>query len=340
MNDWILVGASSLKKQEQQESTIAPLEVKVKVTHVMASNFDSLVFGGKIKADYPVTLGRFAVGIVTEAGKDCYGVSVGNRVYFKPTKGCGECFACKSGKEDSCTEVKIAGKNYNGFLRDFVVCDYREVEVLPDSVDDFHALCIEYVGLAERIYDRLNLSAGQTVAIFGGRFLGNIIAQVLQYHKIVPIIIDNNDKNLERAQKAGVSYAFRADDDLYASVNEATCGRFCDGAVYNTSSKISPSVCTAILANNKDMVLGGFSNVSFSINAQDIIEKQLSVYGISNGYGYTDTAINMLVHGAVNLDMFEKHVLSEFEPAEILKTMFAEADNSSFRGITVLKMIL
>ena len=340
MNDWILVGTASLKKQNQQESTIAPLEVKVKVTHVMISNFDSLVYGGTIKADYPVTVGRFAIGIVTEVGNDCYGISVGNRVYFQPAKGCGNCFACKSGKHSRCSDVKIAGKNFNGYLRDFVVCDYHDVTVLPDSVDDFHALCIEYVALAEKIYDRLNLSAVQRVAVFGGRFLGNIIAQVLQYHKIIPLLIDNNEKNLKRASEVGVSYALRADDDLYANVNEATCGQLCDGAVYNTSSKISPSVCTAILANEKDMVLGGFSNVSFSINAQDIIEKQLSVYGISNGYGYIDTAINMLLHGAVNLAPFEKHVLSDFDPKQILADKFATASSPNYPGMTIFKMIL
>lgn len=333
------MGKSTLKKFEQQESLISGSEIKVKVTHVLVSTFDALVYADKIKADYPVTLGRFAVGIVTEVGEDCYGISVGNRVYFKPTKGCGECLACKSGKKDDCANVKIAGKNFNGFLRDFVVCDYRDVEVLPDSVDDYHALCIEYVALAEKIYDRLNAMAGQTVAVFGGRFLGNIIAQVLQYHKVIPIIIDNNVKNLERAKLAGVSYAFLADDDLQLKINQATCGRMCDGAVYNTSSKISPSVCTSVIANGKDMVLGGFSNVNFSVNAQEIVEKQLSVYGISSGYGYTDIAINMLVHGAVSLDIFDKRVISDFQPENLLTEKF-NLSASTINEIKILKMIL
>ena len=80
------------------------------------------------------------------------------------TSSCGMCYNCKSGKRDNCDEIQIAGRDFDGFLRDFVVCEYTDVSPLPDSVDNLQALCIEMVGIAENIYDKLNLSAGQRVA--------------------------------------------------------------------------------------------------------------------------------------------------------------------------------
>lgn len=340
MDKWILTGPSALIKQEQQESSVAAGQVKVKVTHVLVSNFDSLVFEGKIKARYPITPGRFAIGIVTETGENCYGVEPGNRVYFESAKSCGCCYACKSGHEEECADIKVAGRDFDGYMRDFVVCDYTDVAVLPDHVSDFQALCIEPVGLAENIYDKLNLSAGQRIAVVGCSFFGNIMAQVLQYHKIIPIVIDNNKQNLEKARRAGVCYLFANDDDLQSNLSEATCGELCDGAVYVTSSKLSPSVATRVVANRRTVILGGFSEMDFKIDAQDFVSKNLSLCGVSNGFNYTGTAINMLIHGAINTDVFEKEVLNEFDLAEVLKAKRAESSAGNCPKMTVLKMIL
>ena len=49
-------------------------EVKVKVTYVLASYFDAVLYSGDSAARYPKTIGRFAVGRVTEAGKNCCAV--------------------------------------------------------------------------------------------------------------------------------------------------------------------------------------------------------------------------------------------------------------------------
>jgi hypothetical protein len=46
----------------------------------------------------------------------------------------------------------------------------------------------------------------------------------------------------------------------------------------------------------------------------------------------------MLVHGAINLDCFEKEILKDFDPAKLLKERY---DNiSSISKMTVLKLIL
>lgn len=334
-----MTGPNALKKEEQLESAISDDQVKVKVTHAWVSDFDANVICGNVNARYPVTPGRAAIGIVTEAGANCYGIEPNERVFLEAARNCGRCYACKSGEEKECADVKIAGRDFDGFIRDFAVCRYSDVTVLPDSVDDMHALCIEAVGLAEKIYDRLSLSAGQRIAIVGGSFLGNIMAQVLQYHKIIPIVIDNNAQNLEKARRAGVYYTFANDDELQNNIADATCGELCDGAIFNTGSRLSPSVATRVIANRRNVILGGFSGTNFKIEAQDIVSKNLSLCGISDGYGYTGTAINMLIHGAINLDVFDKEVLTEFDLNEIIKNKLNDLKTGGYSKMTVLKMI-
>ena len=339
MDNWVLKGVRNLVKEADTAQEITPTQVKVKVSHLLISNFDTLVFNGDIATQYPKTIGRFAIGMVTEAGENCYGVKKGDRVFLEAALPCGECLSCKSGHPDECVDIRIAGKDFDGFLRDFVVCEYNAVSVLPDMIDNVQALCIELIGIAENIYDRLNLSAGQRVAVVGGDILGNIMAQVLQYHKIIPIVIDNNQANLERARKCGVYYTFPADDDAVPNVAEATNGNMCDAVVYTTDSYLPVSLTSRIIGNKKSIVFSGFSTIRNSIAVKDVLEKDLHVYGVTNAAGYTDSVINMLLHGAVNFDHFEQEILTQFNPVQIFTDRCANLQGSNKSKLTVLKMI-
>lgn len=340
MENWILKGAKTLVNEPRSINVTSPTQVKVKVSHLMLTDFDALLYNGILEAEYPKILGRAAVGIVTEAGENCYGVEKGTRVYFNPTRECGQCLPCKTGKPKNCTQVLTAGRDFDGFMRDFVVCDYTQVAPLPDSVSDFHALCIETVGIAENIYDKLNLSAGQRVAVVGGSFSGNIIAQVLQYHKIVPILIDNNPANLATAKKCGIYYAYSADDELLENVKNATSGSLCDAAVYCATTHLPLSLSTRMVADGKTVVISIPSARNSSIDSRDVLEKDLTVLGVSNAYGYTDAVINMLTHNAVNIDFFEKETLTEYNLAELLGEKGAFMGSQRTCKMTVLKMVL
>lgn len=338
MDNWVLFGTKILKKQPQTETAIGATQVKVKVTHVLLSPYDALSYTGATKVNYPKTIGRVAIGVVTGTGENCYGVSKGSRVYLNAVRPCGKCYACKSGNKGECTSPLIAGRDFDGFLRDFVVCDYSEVTVLPDSVDDMLALCIENVALAENIYDKLNLTTGSRVAIIGAGFLGSLLAQIALYHKLVPIVIDNYTQNIERLQKSGIYFTFAADDNLKANIENATSGNLCDAAIYTSNCKLTPSVPASVLARKKDMVLGGFCTVNFNMDMTPLFEKNLRIYAVSDGYGYTETAVNMLVHGAVDVSHFSKDILKEFNPEALLADLADKATLDS--KMTVLKLIL
>ncbi len=340
MSNWILKGVNTLVDEQESVSITSPTQVKVKVSHLLITDYDAMLYSGKIKTDYPIIPGRAAVGIVTEVGENCYGMEKGMRVYFKPTRPCGTCLACLSGKEKNCTMVKIAGKDFNGFLRDFVVCDQSQVAPLPSSVDDFQALCIETIAIAENIYDKLNLSAGQRVAVIGAETNGNIIAQVLLYHKVIPIVIDKDPANLERARKCGVYFTYEAGNGLVKSILNTTSGDMCDAVIYCASSRLPLNTALNIAGYGKTVVLYSQTDFVSSLNAGKLFDKNLTVFGINNAYTYTDTAINMLVNNAVNLDFFERRTLTEYDPAALLEEHAKEIIEAKECPMTILKMVL
>lgn len=339
MDSWILKGVKNLINEPQSVNISSPTQIKVKVSHLLLTEMDEMVFNGEIGVNYPRIPGRCAIGIVTEAGENCYGLQKGTRVYFEPTRACGNCLPCKTGKSKSCSSVVSAGIDFDGFMRDFVVCEYTDVSPLPDSVDEFHALCIETVAIAENIYDKLNLSAGQRVAVIGGDIFGIIVAQIMLYHKVIPIIVDNNPSSLEKAKKCGIYYAFTTEDGFEENINSATSGNLCDAAVYCASTKLPLSLAARLVATGKTLVLGCNSAINATISAKDVLRKNLTVIGVCDAYDYTAAAINIIVHGALNLDYFEKSVLTEYNPAAILSDG-AQCPSAKKNKMTIFKMIL
>ena len=74
MDNWILMGPKTLNNRPQGELSLAPEQVKIKVTYVLLSNFDALCYSGDLPVAYPKTVGRFAVGFGTDCGEKVYGV--------------------------------------------------------------------------------------------------------------------------------------------------------------------------------------------------------------------------------------------------------------------------
>ncbi len=339
MDNWVLKGIKNLVNEVTSEKIISPTQVKVKVSHLLLNDYDALLYSGNVQAAYPKTIGRTAVGIITEVGEQCYGLEKNNRVYLRPIRACGVCHACKTGKRKECVNIHTAGADFDGFMRDFVVCNYNEVAPLPSSVDDYHALCIETVGIAENICERLNLTAGQKVAVIGGDFTGNIIAQTLQYRKVTPIVIDNHPENLKKAAACGVAYAFPNDEALIENVKNATSGKMCDAAIYCSSSRLPVTISSRIITKGTAIAIVGLSYNIGSLDNREIVENDLTVFGVSHVYGYTDAVINMLNHNAINLDPLAKRIITDYNPIELLDERCASFFIPRRASMTILKMI-
>lgn len=337
MDNWVLMGPKALSNQPQGELSLLPEQVKIKVTYVLLSSFDALCYSGELPVAYPKTVGRFAVGVVTECGEKVYGVEKGARVFIKGARPCLKCMHCRKGDTNNCEHIQIAGIDFDGFLRDFVVCDYRRVAVLPDEVDNMHALCIEHVAFAENIYDQLHLSAGSKVAIVGGNALAFILAQVAMYHKLIPVVISDNPNTVEKLKKSGIYYAVLSGEDLDNSIAEATSGLNCDAAVYIACSKLNPDIATHVLARDKTLILEGMASLRFKLDSIPLFRHNTRVITVTDGFGYTESAINMIIHGAIDLSMFEKQVLTEYDPSAILAEMLDNVANGT--KMTVIKLI-
>ena len=94
-----------------------------------------------------ITVGHEMVGIVEEVGSEVRSVKAGDRVTVNVETFCGECFFCKNGFVNNCTDPNggwALGCRIDGGQAEYVRVPYADqgLNRIPDSVSDEQALFV------------------------------------------------------------------------------------------------------------------------------------------------------------------------------------------------------
>lgn len=309
MKVWQLNSPNNLQRADAPDLELTEDKVKVKITKALLSEADVAVYSGATRVKYPVVPGRFAIGQVTEAAEDLY-MKKGDRVYLAGVT------------EDECAPdgLRFAGETANGFYRDFVAAGADEAYVLPASVSDEAAFLIDAVAMAERVVDEMHVSVGQHILVVGGGLYGNVLCQILIYHRAVPILADNNAERLARAKKSGIYYTYPNDDTLKEHILQVTGGKLADAAVYLAfSNKSEPSTVFSLVAREAYVAYCAMTGKPLAVNLENALKNNVTVKGITESREFVSTAINILANKAVNFSEFAYANFPEEKLPELLK---------------------
>lgn len=120
----------------------------VKVTLASICSSDLHIKHGSVPRAVPgITVGHEMVGIVEEIGNAVTNVKVGDRVTVNVETFCGECFFCKNGYVNNCTDKNggwALGCRIDGGQAEYVRVPFadRGLNKIPDTVSDRQALFV------------------------------------------------------------------------------------------------------------------------------------------------------------------------------------------------------
>lgn len=120
----------------------------VRVTMSSICSSDLHIKHGSVPRAVPgITVGHEMVGVVEEIGADVTGVQVGDRVTVNVETFCGECFFCRHGYVNNCTDPHggwALGCRIDGGQAAYVRVPYADqgLNRIPDSVSDRQALLV------------------------------------------------------------------------------------------------------------------------------------------------------------------------------------------------------
>lgn len=321
-----------LQIEEKPDNISEPNQAKVKLVTALLSPVEYSAYRGNDELKYPLVPGRFASGIVIDAGADCVSVEKGTRVYLNAV-------TAKELSDNKNEITSIAGVNADGFLKDFVVVNEDMLSPLPPSISETESAFIEPVALCEAVADKLEADKGKHIAVIGADALGILLCQLLIYHRAVPILIDTDTEKLEKANKAGIYYTLEANEDLHDNICRLTGGRMAYGGVFITESKLSPELVFSVTGKNGSVVLAGFITPEHKITLENAFRKNLNVFSVNDGYSYTSTAINLLVNKAVNIESLNCPIAVKDNIEETLAKGAKLLDEGKNPSVTVLNMM-
>ena len=237
MKGWKIIKPLMLKEQEIKDNFENKALSKVKITKALISLSDVLRYIGELESN-SVVLGSSGIGIISETEANLFGLEKGKHVYIEPRRECLECYNCQSGSPSKCSNIQIAGEDFDGFLSDFVSVDAEKLFVLPESVPDLEALFIDQISLAISVVDKLKIQKGDYVSIIGANNFGNILAQLLIYYQAVPIVATTNIEDYKIAKDSGIYYVLGPNDNWQKEVTAITSGRMTKSVVYISDCNI------------------------------------------------------------------------------------------------------
>ena len=204
--------------EKPRPALIDPTDAIVRVTMASICSSDLHIKHGSVPRAVPgITVGHEMVGVVEEAGAEVTDVKPGDRVTVNVETFCGECFFCKNGYVNNCTDPDggwALGCRIDGGQAEYVRVPHADqgLNRIPDSVSDIKALLVGDVLATGFWATRISeINEDDTVLIIGGGPTG--ICTLL-------CVLLKNPKKIILCEKSPQRRAFVKDN--YSSVEVVT----------------------------------------------------------------------------------------------------------------------
>lgn len=210
--------------------TIGPGELLVRIAACGVCGSDVMEWYMRPRA--PLFIGHEPVGVVVEVGAGVTEFAVGDRVFIHHHVPCGDCHACRSGRETLCAQfhaTKLDPAGLAEYVRVPAPQVAKDVLHLPPSMTWAQATLIEPVACSVRLLRYVSIRSDAVVAVIGCGFNGLVLTRLAVHAGAAAVVAyDLLPFRRERALMLGATAAI--DPTTQDSVEELVklCGRKAD----------------------------------------------------------------------------------------------------------------
>lgn len=273
----------------------------------------------------PIVLGHEMAGEVYSVGEEVSSFKQGDRVIVDPQWACGECIYCRAGDLNLCRSKQVLGAaDWPGAFGEYVVAPESAVFHLPESLSFVQGSLIEPLTVAVHVTRRVNVQAGDSVAILGTGSIGGLLAGVCRTIGAKPIIAaDIKQHCLDIArQRLGATHTFLlpADDPVEGSL-KLTAGEGVDKA-FVTADDVALVNTAVAMAKSRGYIalIALMTEAPLQLRAYDIIKKELHLVGTSMcNHEDVEQAIRLAASAQVDVNAIATHQLPIEETAHAME---------------------
>jgi len=204
--------------------------VKVDACAVCGSDMKAAV-SGNVRIKPPRVMGHEFTGLIVETGAKISGYKNGDRVVMATSISCGQCWYCRHGHRNLCSDLSPMGYSYDGGMAEYVAIPARAIAnghliVTPPTLSPEIAALSEPVSCAVNAVGQCNIRKGDTVLVIGAGPMGILNACIARVYGAMKIIFaELNDNRLKQCEQFGFDRLVNpAKEDLRQVVMDETEG--------------------------------------------------------------------------------------------------------------------
>jgi 2-desacetyl-2-hydroxyethyl bacteriochlorophyllide A dehydrogenase len=266
-----------------RENPGAPPEgwVRVAVSHVGICGTDYHIFEGKHPfLDYPRVMGHEVSAIVVEPGSS--GFAAGAPVVVNPYISCGTCIACRKGKPNCCTAIRVLGVHTDGALCEEILVPADNLYP-ADGLSLEAAATVEFLAIGAHAVRRSRAPADSRALVIGA---GPIGLGTALFSRIAGHAVTLMDTSRERLDMAKARFGF--DDGILAGataaamVRDATGGDGFDVVFDATGYAASMQAAFAYVAHGGALVLVSVVKDEIRFSDPEFHKREMMLVGSRN----------------------------------------------------------
>ena len=182
---------------------------------------------------------------------------------------------------------------------------------------------------------RLNLKAGEHIAINGAGPIGLLAAMVALHYGAEPIMIDLVKERLDFAKSLGVRYTINLrEEDLVEKVSEYTNGRMAECVMEASGANSAIRATLDIVSHAGRIALTGWPKQETPIPTDMITRKEVDVRGARTSAGEFPEAIELIYHQKVDARRILTKVISIDEAPETIRDI--EKNPGNYMKVNIL----
>ncbi|KAB1139646.1 alcohol dehydrogenase catalytic domain-containing protein [Streptomyces luteolifulvus] len=191
-------GPDVLRLEEMPNPEPAAGEVQVRVSAaIVARTKDVAARAGKPPfapqiPELPHVLGAEHAGVVDAVGSGVDHRLIGKRVSVSAVLSCGDCRACRAGREEACASFSLIGVHRHGSYAEYCTAPVANVRPLPDDIDFVEAAAMAANGpVARAQLEAGGVGRDSTVLVVGAAgALGSTVAALAAHRGAQVIGVD------------------------------------------------------------------------------------------------------------------------------------------------------
>lgn len=288
----------------------------------------------------PLILGHEATGVVALAGPGVSTLKEGDRVLLPAILTCGQCAACRSGRENICQRMKMFGNDVDGAYAEYVKAPAKDVFILPDEIPlvDGCIIADAVTTPYHAVKNRAEVRPGDNVVVYGCGGVGLNVVQFANLAGGVVIAVDISEEKLEWARRLGASVTLNArqvEGGVARAVRRLTGGG-ADVAIEAIGNPSTMQDAFGTLHPGGRLVVVGYSDHEVTFIAGRIMYREMEIRG-SLGCRPVDypRVIELARTGRIQVSPL---VTGRFPLTEINAGLDALRQGAGIRSVVVMEM--